>query len=89
MALSRQGTHRSHQLSGTDAEADLLDLAVEMPDREIPRTGISREAAYELISSELLVDGAARLNLATFVTTWMPPIAGRSHGRDGGEEHDR
>jgi glutamate decarboxylase len=77
MALSRQGTHRTHQLPGTDAEADLLDLAVEMPDREIPRTGISREAAYELISSELLVDGAARLNLATFVTTWMPPIAGR------------
>ena len=57
MALSRQGTHRTHQLPGTDAEADLLDLAVEMPDREIPRTGISREAAYELISSELLLDG--------------------------------
>ncbi len=77
MALSRQGTHRTHQLPGTDAEADLLDLAVEMPDREIPRTGISREAAYELISSELLLDGHARLNLATFVTTWMPPIAGK------------
>ena len=34
-------------------------------------------SAYELISSELLLDGQARLNLATFVTTWMPSIAAR------------
>jgi glutamate decarboxylase len=34
-------------------------------------------AAYEVISSELLLDGQSRLNLATFVTTWMPSIAGR------------
>ena len=39
--------------------------------------GIGGEAAYELISSELLLDGQARLNLATFVTTWMPSIAAR------------
>jgi glutamate decarboxylase len=31
--------------------------------------------AYDLISNELLLDGSARLNLATFVTTWMPPPA--------------
>ena len=35
------------------------------------------DTAYELISSELLLDGQARLNLATFVTTWMPSTAGR------------
>ena len=40
-------------------------------------TGIDHDVAYELISSELLLDGQARLNLATFVTTWMPSIAGR------------
>jgi glutamate decarboxylase len=39
--------------------------------------GIGAETAYELISSELLLDGQARLNLATFVTTWMPSIAAR------------
>ena len=33
--------------------------------------------SYELISSELLLDGQARLNLATFVTTWMPSLAAR------------
>jgi glutamate decarboxylase len=37
--------------------------------------GMSGEAAYDLITSELLLDGSARLNLATFVTTWMPPHA--------------
>ena len=30
-----------------------------------------------LISGELLLDGQARLNLATFVTTWMPSTAGK------------
>jgi glutamate decarboxylase len=35
------------------------------------------EDAYQLISSELLLDGSARLNLATFGTTWMPPYAAR------------
>jgi glutamate decarboxylase len=31
--------------------------------------------AYQLIHDELLLDGNARLNLATFVTTWMEPQA--------------
>jgi glutamate decarboxylase len=51
-------------------------------DRHLPiamlsQDGMSGEDAYELISSELLLDGSARLNLATFVTTWMPPHAAR------------
>jgi glutamate decarboxylase len=37
--------------------------------------GTGSEVAYDLISNELLLDGSARLNLATFVTTWMPPQA--------------
>jgi glutamate decarboxylase len=37
--------------------------------------GAGTEVAYDLISNELLLDGSARLNLATFVTTWMPPRA--------------
>ena len=31
--------------------------------------------AYEIIHDELMLDGNARLNLATFVTTWMEPQA--------------
>src|SRR4029079_8809899 len=33
--------------------------------------------AYRLIHDELLLDGSSRLNLATFVTTWMEPQADR------------
>ncbi|KAH7284026.1 hypothetical protein KP509_34G036400 [Ceratopteris richardii] len=39
-----------------------------MPDREI-----SKEAAYQIINDELMLDGNPRLNLASFVTTWMEP----------------
>jgi glutamate decarboxylase len=42
----------------------------------LPESGTGTEVAYDLISNELLLDGSARLNLATFVTTWMPPPAG-------------
>src|ERR1700712_3236681 len=35
------------------------------------------DVAYQLIHDELLLDGSARLNLATFVTTWMEPQADR------------
>ncbi len=37
--------------------------------------GTGSEVAVDLLSNELLLDGSARLNLATFVTTWMPPGA--------------
>jgi glutamate decarboxylase len=49
----------------------------ELPDRRLPDHGVGGEAAYEMISSELLLDGQARLNLATFVTTWMPSTAAK------------
>lgn len=39
-----------------------------LPDREIPK-----DAAYQIISDELMLDGNPRLNLASFVTTWMEP----------------
>jgi glutamate decarboxylase len=39
--------------------------------------GVDSESAYDMISSELLLDGSARLNLATFVTTTMPERAAR------------
>jgi glutamate decarboxylase len=37
---------------------------------------VAADVAYQLIHDELLLDGSARLNLATFVTTWMEPQAG-------------
>lgn len=46
--------------------------AVDLPDDEMPG-----EAAYQLISDELNLDGNPTLNLASFVTTWMEPHADR------------
>lgn len=34
---------------------------------------IPKEAAYQIINDELMLDGNPRLNLASFVTTWMEP----------------
>jgi glutamate decarboxylase len=48
-----------------------------LPVHRLGETGIDDQTAYELISSELLLDGNARLNLATFVTTYMPSTAER------------
>jgi glutamate decarboxylase len=46
-----------------------------LPERELPR-----DVAYEIIHDELMLDGNARLNVATFVTTWMEPEAERLMG---------
>src|SRR5215469_7888064 len=50
---------------------------LEVPLHTLPENGIGPDLGYELISNELLLDGQARLNLATFVTTWMPSTAAR------------
>jgi glutamate decarboxylase len=38
---------------------------------------VPADTAWQLVHDELMLDGNARLNLATFVTTWMEPQAGR------------
>ncbi len=53
------------------------DPGTQVPSRVLPDEGIGEDLAYELLSSELLLDGQARLNLATFVSTWMPSVAAR------------
>jgi glutamate decarboxylase len=74
MALSKQ-----HDPDNEPAGAPLpeYETSARLPSRNLPGRGIGLATAYELISSELLLDGQARLNLATFVTTWMPSSAGR------------
>jgi glutamate decarboxylase len=37
--------------------------------------GIDLETAYQIIHDELTLDGQPLLNLASFVQTWMPPLA--------------
>ena len=51
-----------------------LDLEP-IPKFRMPDKGTRPEVVYRLIHDELLLDGSSRLNLATFVTTWMEPEA--------------
>jgi len=60
-----------------EAEAMTAGAAATLPIHEIGDSGLDSEVAYELIASELLLDGQARLNLATFVTTYMPTVAAK------------
>ena len=48
-----------------------------LPKDALPADGLDADTAYRLIHDELLLDGSSRLNLATFVTTWMEPQADR------------
>jgi len=48
-----------------------------LPRLRLPHTEMDPEAAYRYIHDELMLDGNSRLNLATFVTTWMDPEADR------------
>jgi glutamate decarboxylase len=48
---------------------------VRIPRNRIPRGELDPAIAYQVVHDELMLDGNARLNLATFVTTWMPPEA--------------
>ncbi|RWW09739.1 hypothetical protein GW17_00026760, partial [Ensete ventricosum] len=43
------------------------------PRFRMPANSIPKEAAYQIINDELMLDGNPRLNLASFVTTWMEP----------------
>jgi len=59
----------------TSPAADSEDLAP--PHHRLRQGSIAPETAYQLVHDELMLDGNARLNLATFVTTWMEPQAER------------
>ena len=46
-----------------------------IPRYELPEHGVLPRTALQVVRDELILDGNARLNLATFVTTWMEPEA--------------
>jgi glutamate decarboxylase len=78
MALSSRRQDRKHNRPLSLPAARMLPSGdAEMPIDRLSDAGVGTEGAYELISSELLLDGQARLNLATFVTTWMPALGAK------------
>ncbi|MGZ4439192.1 MAG: pyridoxal-dependent decarboxylase, partial [Gaiellaceae bacterium] len=46
-----------------------------IPRDAVPDGELAPDVAYQIIHDELMLDGNARLNVATFVTTWMEPQA--------------
>eukprot|EP00897_Mesotaenium_endlicherianum_P008597 jgi/Mesen1/7766/ME000408S06877 len=69
----------SHGIS-SDAENHIVDVvfasrysADEIPKYKLPAEETHKDAAYQIIHDELMLDGNPRLNLASFVTTWMEP----------------
>jgi glutamate decarboxylase len=47
----------------------------DIPKLELAEGEMPPDVAYQIIHDELMLDGNARMNLATFVTTWMEPQA--------------
>jgi glutamate decarboxylase len=68
------GLHKKVDGDGLDGRylsvSPLLDGKVTVPKHRLPDGPMLPEMAYEL-----MLDGNARLNLATFVTRWMEPQA--------------
>ena len=78
MVHARVKTEKLSPEEGAIAPAYTQRLDLEpIPKYTMPPHGARPEAAYRLIHDELLLDGSSRLNLATFVTTWMEPEADR------------
>ena len=57
--------------------SDVFSEVGRAPRRRLPENEMDPEVAYQIVHDELMLDGNARLNLATFVGTWMEPQAQR------------
>jgi glutamate decarboxylase len=68
----RAPARRSHKLSIAPLFAS---EAKAIPRHELPEDEMAPDVAYQIIHDELMLDGNARMNVATFVSTWMEPQA--------------
>ncbi|MFM7394817.1 MAG: hypothetical protein ACKO22_10755 [Cyanobium sp.] len=57
-------------LSARMEQAGMLE---EIPRDRLAEQGMGADLAYQLMLDHLMLDGNARLNLATFVGTWLEP----------------
>lgn len=69
--------HRRLALNPFFGEADpTAPMTAAPPRHRLPDGPMPSSSAYRIVHDELMLDGNSRLNLATFVTTWMEPQAG-------------
>ncbi|MFE5766577.1 pyridoxal-dependent decarboxylase, partial [Streptomyces sp. NPDC056492] len=65
--------HETKDVGAGDADEDVFTTALSgevLPKYRMPDDHAPTEVVYELLSNELLLDGNAAQNLATFCTTW-------------------
>src|SRR5580704_1186773 len=77
MALHEHETHGATDPLQVRPQFAQLGEISEVPKLRLAPAGMPASTAYEIVHDELLLDGNARLNLATFVTTWMEQDAER------------
>jgi glutamate decarboxylase len=78
MALHGQASgDRARETVGVRPQFARPGEDIVVPRFRMPQDSITPESAYQIVHDELMLDGNARLNLATFVTTWMDPYADR------------
>jgi glutamate decarboxylase len=79
MALHSGKTHGSIGRHSGNPFATVANPALERaavaPTHALAEDPVPADTAYQIIQDELLLDGNAQLNMATFVTTWMEPQA--------------
>ncbi|MBD0742081.1 glutamate decarboxylase [Streptomyces sp. CBMA152] len=85
MALHRGGSDKDQEhekeggrlaLNPFFGDADPVGSMTSAPPRHrLPDRPMVPSTAYQIVHDELMLDGNSRLNLATFVTTWMEPQA--------------
>ncbi|MFI6085358.1 glutamate decarboxylase [Streptomyces sp. NPDC051217] len=72
-----QTERRRLSLNPFFGEADPVgEMSSAPPKHRLPDGPMPPSTAYQLVHDELMLDGNSRLNLATFVTTWMETQAG-------------
>lgn len=70
MVISAAATDSDENLYSTFASRYVRTA---LPRFKMPENSMPKDAAYQVINDELMLDGNPRLNLASFVTTWMEP----------------
>ncbi|KUL55287.1 glutamate decarboxylase [Streptomyces sp. NRRL F-4489] len=75
-ASAHDRRRRARPVNPFYGEADPLGgMETSPPRHTLPEGPVPPHTAYQFVHDELMLDGNARLNLATFVTTWMEPQA--------------
>lgn len=75
MPLSHPSFRQDHGRNSVSINPIFAREPISVPRDRLPEGELDNDIAYQVVHDELMLDGNARLNLATFVTTWMEPTA--------------